>query len=62
MRGFAAVLRGARDELRGNLNLYQIVKKKQKRDNLTQERRVNAFSLKKVILLKKRSRTDMYII
>jgi hypothetical protein len=31
MRGFAAVLRGGRDELRGNLNLHQIVKKKQKK-------------------------------
>ena len=60
MCGFAAVLRGARDEMR-QLEPASDREKKTKRDNLTQERPVNAFLLKKVILLKKliTSITDM---
>jgi hypothetical protein len=51
MCGFAAVLRGARDEMRQPKSASNR-EKQSKRGNLTQERRVKAFLLKKVILLK----------
>jgi len=56
--GLAAESRGAQCGMRQKGPASDL-EKQQKRDNLTQERRVNAFLLKKVILLKKLIRTNI---
>ena len=55
--GLAAESRGAQCGMRQKGPASDL-EKQQKKDNLTQERRVNAFLLKKVILLKKLIRTN----
>ena len=60
MRGFVAAMRGARCEMR-QLECASDSAKEGKRDSLTQERRVNAFLLRKVIIMKNIIITDMCI-